>query len=131
MSILTQTIAIPVWMLILMGVVVLPVIVRVTGKIIRSRRQAGNINTAEQKNKKSLPDEKEDITNLLQLLSAGGEKGILLRSVSDRLGISMSAAQKAMAKLVQSRMVDEVVGVSGTRYYLTRLGKQYCTSKNM
>jgi hypothetical protein len=131
MSFLTQNIAIPVWMLILMGLVVLSVIVTVAVKMFRARRQGSNVTKTAEKNRQRLPDEKGDITNLLQLLSAEGDKGILLRSVSDRLGISTSSAQQAMAKLAQSRMVEEVVGVSGTRYYLTRLGKQYCASKNM
>jgi len=130
MSFLTQTVAIPVWVIILVGVVLLPLIFPALKKILRQVQQQNNADAVKERNKSGSPGEKAQIENVLQILSAEGDKGMLLRSVSDRLGIASSAAQKAMAKLVQSKMVDEVVGVSGTRYYLTRLGKQYCASKN-
>ena len=46
------------------------------------------------------------------------------------IGTNTTKAKQAMTKLVDKNMVDEVVGISGTKYYLTQIGKDYCRSKS-
>ena len=65
------------------------------------------------------------------VVAAGGDKGILLKSVVDRVNISNANVQRAVQELVKRKIIEEVVGVSGTKYYLTQVGKMYCMKKGL
>jgi predicted transcriptional regulator len=152
MSFLSQSVSIPVWLLILLVVAVLPLMLNLYRLVSRFKR--GEIVREEHseevlwkiKNemharspKKTVKDfardkrneEKTDIVHVLKIMAKEGEKGILIQSVADRMHITMSKTQQAMKKLVEKKLVEEVVGVSGIKYYLTELGKNYCASKGI
>ena len=152
MSFFSQSLAVPVWVFILMLVAMLPALYLLYklvqrfmhGEIVREehsdmvlwkiRNQMHTVSP-----KKTVADvahdkrheEKTDIAHVLKLLLKEGEKGILIQSIADRLDTSLAKIQHAMKKLVDRKLVDEVVGVSGTKYYLTQLGRSYCTSKGL
>jgi predicted transcriptional regulator len=66
---------------------------------------------------------------VLKIMLKEGEKGVMMQTIADRMGTNLTKAKQAVTKLVDKKMVDEVVGVSGTKYYLTPLGKDYCQRK--
>ena len=75
-------------------------------------------------------EKKEEVVQVLKILLKEGEKGVMMQTISDRMGTNTTKAKQAMTKLVDKNMVDEVVGISGTKYYLTQIGKDYCRSKS-
>jgi predicted transcriptional regulator len=74
-------------------------------------------------------EQKRQIAQILKILLKEGEKGVLMKTVADRIGTSILDAQHAMNKLMEKQMVEEITSVSGTKYYLTEIGKAYCRSK--
>jgi len=74
-------------------------------------------------------EKKEELIKVLKILLKEGDKGVMMQTFADRMGVNTTHAQHAMSKLVETKMVDEVVGVSGTKYYLTQSGKDYCRRK--
>jgi len=150
MSFLTQHVSIPVWFLIMINLIVVALLVKVYTLVFRYRR--GDITREEHSDmvvwKVSTPrksaspktpakttqeekkkDKKQDIVQVLKILLHEGDKGLLLQTIADRMGCSSSQAREATQKLVDRKMVDEVVGMSGTKYYLTREGRDYCKRK--
>lgn len=152
MSFLTQSVSVPVWLLILMIVAILPLSVSLFRLVFRFKRdeavneENSDFELWQMKNemhtrspKKTVADyardkrheEKTDIVHVLKIMAKEGEKGILIQSVSDRLNTSMTKTQQAMKKLVDKKLVEEVAGMSGVKYYLTELGRNYCISKGI
>lgn len=155
MSFLTHPITIPMWFLIMMNIIVVALLGKVfmlvyrykRGEIskeehsnmvvwkIRTKRSAApktpksDTPTEEDKEKVKEREDKQDIVQVLKILIQEGDRGVLMQTIADRMGANRSHAQRAMQKLVTNKMVDEVVGVSGTKYYLTQLGKDYCKQK--
>jgi len=152
MSFLSQSIAVPVWLLILIMVAMLPLLVSLYRLVLRLKR--GEIVREEHSEevlwkirnemhakspKKTVKEfardkrheEKTDIVHVLKIMAKEGEKGILIQSVADRMHITMAKTQQAMKKLVDKQLVEEVVGMSGVKYYLTELGRNYCASKGI
>ena len=154
MSFATQTVAIPVWFLILMIAAMLPVLIKLANIAYRFKRQAGEmpadteqeqrdalwrltnrIRTASPKQRpEHRVDEKKqaqkmELVKILKILLTEDEKGVLMQTVADRMGANIVNIQHAMARLVEKNMVDEVVSTSGAKYYLTRYGKDYCRRK--
>ena len=155
MSFLTETVAVPVWLLILLIGGIIPLLVKAYKAFIRFKR--GDITREEQAKaerdnlvlmklrtlkksaapsksvadvaKEKSKEKKTDILHVLQIMAVEGDKGTLLRTVSDRMNISTSKVQQAMQQLTEKQLVEEVTGVSGTRYYLTDVGKKYCRKK--
>lgn len=80
-------------------------------------------------NKEKEREKKDELVKVLKVLLKEGDKGVMMQTIADRMGINTTKAKHAMSKLVDKKLVDEVVGVSGTKYYLTQLGKDYCRSK--
>jgi len=74
-------------------------------------------------------EHKADLVEVLKILLKEGEKGVRLQTLSDKMGTSQSKVQQAMKSLIEKRLVDEVVAMSGTKYYLTQLGIDYCRRK--
>ena len=150
MSFLAETVSIPVWLLLLMLVAMIPFGMKVY-KWARRFRQ-GNFSAQNDSDmlywdvktkrpsksaKNSVPDpvkeksreKKDELVKVLKVLLKEGERGVLMQTIADRMQMSVSKAQKAMAQLVETKMVDEVVGVSGTKFYLTKEGREYCRRK--
>ena len=150
MSFLLQSVSIPMWFLIMMNVVVLLLLANLfwlvyrynRGEItkeehsdmvvwtVKSRKKPAKPQTPpDSSNKKKEQDKKADLVQVLKVLLKEGEKGVLMQTIADRMGTNITNAQHAMNKLVENKMVDEVVGVSGTKYYLTQAGRDYCRRK--
>jgi predicted transcriptional regulator len=150
MSFFLQSVSIPMWFLIMMNVIVVLLLAKLFWLVYRFNR--GEITKEEHsdmvvwtvRNRKRPaspnklppnPDEekerekKEELVQVLKVLLKEGDKGVLMQTIADRMGTNIAKARHAMDKLVDNKMVDEVVGVSGTKFYLTQQGKDYCRSK--
>jgi len=152
MSFLTETVAIPVWLLILIIGGLTPLILKLyklfkTGKQeeiikeerdnrvllkLRTLRKSASpgkppVDIAKEKSK----EKKIEMVHVLKIMAAEGDKGVLLKAISDRLEISSHKVQEALQQLTNKKLIEEVVGVSGTKYYLTDLGKDFCRNKGI
>ena len=152
MSFLTETVAIPVWLLILIIGGFIPLIVRLFKVFKTEKREEVSreerdsrillklktlrkpaspsqppVDVAKEKSK----EKKIDMVLVLKLMAAEGDKGILLKAIADRLEISSHKVQEALQQLTNKKLIEEVVGVSGTKYYLTDLGKDFCRKKGI
>jgi predicted transcriptional regulator len=74
-------------------------------------------------------EKKHDLVQVLKILLQEGDKGVLMQTIADRMNMSRSQAQHAMDSLIEKKMVEDVVGVSGTKFYLTQHGRDYCKRK--
>ena len=150
MSFLSQSVSIPMWFLIMMNVIVILLLLKLFSLVQRFNRgdivkeehsdmvvwkiksrhpAAAPKRPAADLNKEKEREKKDELVMVLKVLLKEGDKGVMIQTIADRMGINTSKAKHAMVKLVDKKMVDEVVGVSGTKYYLTQLGKEYCRSK--
>ena len=156
LSFLTDTVAIPVWLFILLIGGLVPLFYKLftlinhfrRGEIVREsdsevvlwkirnvkrsaspRKSSTDISKEQAKEKEK--EKENNITQVLEVVAAGGDKGILLKSVVDRVNISNANVQRAVQELVKRKIIEEVVGVSGTKYYLTQVGKMYCMKKGL
>ena len=84
-----------------------------------------------QQHKEKEKEKESNIIHVLKIVAAEGDKGILLKSIVDRVDISNANVQRALQELVSRKIIEEVTGVSGTKYYLTQVGKIYCTKKGL
>ncbi len=150
MSFLIETVAIPVWLLIILIGGMIPLAVKLY-KVFRRDKQEEKereardseiimkLKTLRKSAEPSQPvpdvdrekskEKKTDILHVLMIMAVEGDKGMLLRAIADRMEISTSKVQQAMQKLIDKELVEEVTGVSGTKYYLTEVGKHYCSKK--
>ena len=150
MSFLTQTVSMPIWFLIMMNVIMILLLVKLFSLVyrfnrgdivkeehsdmvvwkIKTRKPAASPNKSSSDMAKEKDQEKkEELVKVLKVLLKEGDKGVMMQTIADRMGTNTTKAKHAMAKLVDKKMVEEVVGVSGTKYYLTQVGKDYCRSK--
>ena len=150
MSFFSATVTIPVWFLILLNIIMVLLLVKLFSLVHRYRRgeitkeehsdmvvwtiknrkpvvTAGKLSVP--KNDKKDQEKKDDLVRVLKILLKEGEKGVLLQTIADRMEMSNTKADHALQKLRERKMVDEVVGVSGRKYYLTQTGRDYCRSK--
>jgi len=150
MSFFSASVTIPVWFLIMMNIIVLLLLAKLFSLIYRYKQ--GDIVKEEHsdmvvwkiKNRKppaapsqssanmteeKAGEKKDEIVKVLKILLKEGEKGVLMQTIADRMETNVANAQHAMTKLVDNKLVDEVVGVSGTKFYLTQEGKDYCRRK--
>lgn len=150
MSFLTQHVTIPMWFLIMMNLIVVALLVKLFTLVYRYKR--GEISKEEHSDmvvwtvkttkssavpkisandvaKEKERENKQDLVQVLKVLIQEGDRGVLMQTIADRMGTTRSNTQHAMQKLVNSKMVDEVIGVSGTKYYLTQQGRDYCMQK--
>lgn len=80
--------------------------------------------------KKSVdPAIKQNIRSVLKVLAEAGEVGILPKSISDKTNISTIDTKKAISYLIEKKYAEEINSTSGTKYYLTELGRKYCINK--
>lgn len=150
MTWLTQTISIPVWLFLLMLAAMLPLLVKlfrliyqfrhgdiikeeqsdmVVWKIRNQRRPAIPKKSSANVDVQKKQEEKTYLVQVLKVLLKEGDKGVRPQTIADQLSLSLSRVQTAMARLIDKNLVEEVSGMSGTRYYLTKTGKDYCRSK--
>lgn len=153
MSFLVQNVSVPIWFLILMNVIMLLLLMKVFSLVYRFKR--GDIIKEEHSDmvvwkiksrKPAVPSakssaeaamateqkerqKKEELVQVLKILLKEGEKGVLMQTIADRMGSSLPSAKHAMNALIEKKLVDEVIGVSGTKYYLSQSGREYCLSK--
>jgi len=152
MSLLLYSIPIPLWLLIIMSAIMLPTLIKLVRLIYRFKQgglvkeEQGDTVVWKVQNRVSAPDPKKrtaardeekekerekkaELARILKILIKEGDKGVLMKTIADRMGISMIHAQHAMKKLIDKGMVEEITSVSGTKYYLTQAGKDYCRRK--
>ena len=148
MSFLTQSVSIPIWFLIMMNVIVLALLAKlymrfrrgditkeehsdmVVWKVKTTKRPAIPKQPAPDPQQEKKREQKQDLVQVLKVLLKEGDRGVLLQTIVDRMGTNRGSARRAMETLVEKKMVDEVVGVSGTKYYLTEQGRDYCKRKS-
>ncbi len=152
LSFLTATVAIPVWLLILMVVAMMPFFLKLyrLWRRFRGAEQPGemqegqsvlmklvSIRRSAPSAKKAAParartdEQKVNMGRVLKALVSQGETGLLLQSIADRSGIANTQTKQAVERLVDKKLIEEVPGMTGTKYFLTDLGKNYCARKGL
>ena len=155
MSFLTDTVTIPVWLLILLIGAIVPHLVKwykvfmrykrgdiareeqareerdnlIMMKLRTIKKSAAPARTVSDVAKEKSREKKTDILHVLMAMASEGDKGMLLKAIADHMNISTTKVQHAMSQLIDKNLVEEVTGVSGTKYYLTDVGKKYCRKK--
>lgn len=150
MALFTLSVSIPLWLLIIMiGIIVFPLVQLlmlayryIQGDIVKEEHSDMVVWKVKSRKRTAVPkrksegharvkeqEKKADLAQALKVLLQEGDKGVLMQTIADRMGTSTTNAQHAMQKLIDNSLVDEVVGVSGTKYYLTQAGKDYCRRK--
>lgn len=99
-------------------------------------KNSGQAESSESKAKKRKvvkknPDsvKKHNIQIVLKLLADGGEKGVLPKSISDKTNINIIETTNALTYLIEKKYAEVINSTSGTKYYLTELGRKYCINK--
>ncbi len=72
---------------------------------------------------------KKNIRAVLTVLAEAGETGILPKSIVDKTDINTLETNSALTYLTEKEYVEEINSTNGTKYYLTKLGEQYCANK--
>ena len=156
LSFLTNTVAVPLWLFIILIAGLIPLFYNLfklinhfrRGEIVREadsdvvlwkvrnvkrsaspRKSSTEISKEEEQEKKK--ESEGNIIQVLKIVAAEGDRGVLLKSVVDRVEISNANVQRAVQELVSRKIIEEVAGVSGTKYFLTQVGKIYCTKKGL
>ena len=75
------------------------------------------------------PIKKQNIKIVLKELAASGETGILPKSLSDKAQINSIETTNALKYLTEKKYAESISGTTGTKYYLTDLGRRYCLNK--
>ena len=151
MSFLTQAVTIPMWFLIMMNIIAITLLGSLLFVVNRFRRgeftkeehsdmvvwqfkttkrPATPKKPAIEQDVQKKQEKKQDLVQVLKILLREGEKGVFLQTITDRMGTNRANAQRAMENLVEKKLVNEVVGMSGTKYYLTPEGRDYCKRKS-
>jgi len=150
LSFFTDSVAVPVWLLLIMITGLVPLFMKLVklvnhlrkGEIVReehndmvlwrvravkptARPKISSADVEKEKNR----EKKDEILHVLQVMAVEGDKGMLLQAIADRMKIGTTKVQQAVKPLIDKNLVEEVTGVSGTKYYLTEIGKKYCIKK--
>jgi len=72
---------------------------------------------------------KKNIRAVLTVLADAGERGILPKSIADKTDINTLETNNALKYLTEKEYAEEINSTNGTKYYLTKLGEQYCANK--
>ncbi len=75
------------------------------------------------------PQKKQNIRTVLKVLAEAGETGVLPKSISDKTNVSSLDTSNALTYLTEKQYAEEINSTSGTKYYLTDLGRRYCINK--
>lgn len=152
MSFISYSVQVPVWLLILLLLATTPLLLKLyrlvqgfrKGHIVKEvqedevdwKIESNKPSAAPKKSSADIArekrhEEKSDIVHVLKIMAREGERGMLVQSLADQMQVDITKVQHAIAKLVEKELIEEVVGMSGTKYYLTQLGKNYCNSKGI
>ena len=86
--------------------------------------------TKRSKPKKNIdPIRRQNIQTVLKMLAEAGEVGVLAKSISDKSEVDMLDTENALTYLRDKQYAEEVNSTTGTKYYLTDLGRRYCINK--
>jgi YesN/AraC family two-component response regulator len=156
LSFLTDTVAVPFWLFILLIAGLVPLFYQLftlvnhfrRGEIVREtdddmvlwkirnvkrsaspKKSSTDISKEQEQEKQN--EKESNINQVLKVVASGGDRGILLKSIVDRVSISSANVNRAVKELVDRKIIEEVAGVSGTKYYLTQVGKMYCAKKGL
>ena len=77
------------------------------------------------------PEKKKNILTVLKMLAASGEVGILAKSLSDKANINNIETTNALSYLIEKKYAEAINATTGTKYYLTDLGRRYCINKKI
>lgn len=72
---------------------------------------------------------KKNIKLVLTVLAEAGEVGILPRSIADKIELDPNETGNALKYLTEKEYAEVINSTSGTKYYLTELGRKYCLNK--
>ena len=75
------------------------------------------------------PGKKKNIKTVLKILAAGGETGVLPKSISDKASLNSVDTNSALTYLTEKKYIEAINSTNGTKYYLTEHGKQFCMNK--
>ncbi len=89
----------------------------------------GKVKKRKSARKRIDPDKKQNIRVVLKALADGGETGVLPKSISDKMSIESLETNNALKYLVEKEYAEVINGTSGSKYYLTDLGRRYCLNK--
>jgi len=137
-SFFTDSVAVPVWLLLIMIIGLVPLIVKLVklvnhlrrGEIVREEHSdmvlwrvravkptARPTKSSAEVEKEKNREKKDGILLVLQVMAEEGDKGMLLQAIADRMKTGPSKVQQAVKPLIDKNLVEEVTGVSGTKYY--------------
>lgn len=77
------------------------------------------------------PVKRENIIKVLKALASYGEVGALPKTISDNAGVKTLDTAGALSYLVEKKYAEVINGAVGAKYYLTKLGRQYCVNKKI
>lgn len=77
------------------------------------------------------PARREDIIKVLKALAEQGEIGALPKTIADNTGVKTLNTASALSYLVEKKYAEVINSSLGAKYYLTRLGRQYCANKKI
>ena len=139
MSFLSAEILVPLWVLLLLVVGLLPLLFQalkwLKGKGVVKDKDiviGGEMKFIEPTKTKAETDKKTKRTNevnVLKLLAAKGDQGMLLQSIADSLKIDSNTISHALIYLEGKKMVEVVNAMSGDKFFLTQGGKNFCRKK--
>ena len=139
MSFLSAEILVPLWVLLLLVVGLLPLLFQalkwLKGKGVVKDKDiviGGEMKFIEPVKTKAETDKKTKRTNevnVLKLLAAKGDQGMLLQSIADSLKIDSNTISHALIYLEGKKMVEVVNAMSGDKFFLTQGGKNFCRKK--
>lgn len=75
------------------------------------------------------PEKRENVKTILKVLAAHAETGVLAKSVADKCQIPSLEVNSALKYLTEKQYAEQINSTSGTKYYLTDLGRRYCINK--
>lgn len=153
MSFLFHSIAIPIWLLILLVAGLIPLVVQILdliyrltqgGQMVKEERSDMVVWKVRKPKKIAIPrqtlaeqakqkrhDDKSDMLQILKAIAAKGEQGALLQTIADNVDLGSAKLQPALQSLIEKKFIDEITAVAGRRYSLTELGKAYCANKGI
>jgi|GEM_PF-2443154 len=152
LSFLTATVTIPIWLLLLMIAAMVPFFVdlvrvwrrwrrghlpemqehqSVLMRLVNIRRSEPSQKDAAAARKSKTDEQKRHMARVLKVMVAHGETGMLLQSIADRAELLTTQVKQAIEYLVDKELIEEVAGISGTKYFLTPRGKDYCAKKGL
>ena len=139
MSFLSVQVVVPLWLLLLMIIG----LIHLFFQLLKWLKGKGILNKADivldGHMKTIVPEKTEPETgrkpnrqnevNILKLLALKGEQGILLQSIADALAIESNEANNALEYLEGKKLVEVIKGMSGNKFFLSQVGKNYCDMK--